>query len=70
MSYFGVHFSEKGITPDETKVQDLKDARKPLNSKEALSFVCMAQALCQDFVPKFSMIAAPIYKLTHKGAIY
>ena len=65
-----MNFSEKEITPDETKDQDLKDARKSVNSKEASSFVCMAQALCQDFVPKFSMIAAPIYKLTHRGAIY
>ena len=67
VAYFGVKFSAEGISPDTTKVEDLKAAEKPRNSKEALSFICMAQALCQDFVPKFSMLAAPIYKLTRKG---
>ena len=67
VSYFGVTFSDKGISPDPTKVNDLKAADRPKNGKEALSFICMAQALCQDFVPRFSMMAAPIYKLTHKG---
>ena len=54
VKYFGVAFTENGVHPDEEKVADLKAARPPKNAKEALSYVCMAQALCQDFVPNFA----------------
>ena len=46
VAYFGVKFSAEGIAPDQTKVEDLKAAARPNNGKEALSFICMAQALC------------------------
>lgn len=70
MKYFGVCFTKGGVVPDETKVKDLRAASAPENSKEALSFICMAQAVCQDFVPNFAQLAAPIYRLTHKGVKY
>ena len=29
VSYFGVSFTENGIHPDESKVKDLKNAKRP-----------------------------------------
>ena len=46
VTYFGVKFTPNGIEPDEQKITDLKEAEPPINAKEALSFICMAQALC------------------------
>jgi len=67
VSYFGVIFSKEGVSPDPKKVADLKNAEAPKSSKEVLSFICMAKAVAADFIPNFSQIAAPIYKLTRKG---
>ena len=45
-----MNLTENEIHPDESKVEDLKKAKGPENVRQARSFICMAQALCQDFV--------------------
>ena len=55
------------MSPDPRKVSALKAATRPINGKEALSFISMAKAISADFIPDFASIAAPIYNLTRKN---
>ena len=43
-------FTQRGIHADESKLEDLKNAKGLENVKEATFFICMVQALCQNLV--------------------
>ena len=43
MEFFGLVFSDKGVSPDPKKVADLHDAKESQNQSEVRSFLGMAQ---------------------------
>lgn len=63
--YLGHHISEKGILPDESKIQVLKTMSPPKNLKEVKSFIAFC-SYYRKFVKNFAQIALPLTKLTKK----
>ena len=56
--FFGLIFSEEGVSPDPEKVEAIRKADRPINAKEWSSFLGMASySAC--FISDFATIAAP-----------
>lgn len=64
--FLGHRISDKGILPDESKIETVKKYPKPINSAEVKRFVAFANYY-RRFIKNFSEIAAPLHKLTSKG---
>ena len=61
------HCLEQGmIGLQDVNVQKMRDAPRPTTKKEIRSFLGLA-GYCQDFIPNFAAIAAPLSDLTHKA---
>ena len=65
ISFFGFVFSEKGISPDPTKVEAIDKALLPTTVHAVRSFLGMA-TYCAKFIPNFSDVSEPLRKLTRK----
>ena len=63
--WFGMIISDKGISPDPTKVQALRHATPPTNKDEVLSFLCMINSH-KDFIPNLAGKTAHMRQLTKK----
>ncbi|WVZ51597.1 hypothetical protein U9M48_002727 [Paspalum notatum var. saurae] len=66
VSFLGHVINEKGISVDPSKVSAVVEWEKPSNVKEVRSFLGMA-GYYRRFVKEFSIIAKPLYMLTHKN---
>ena len=54
------------ITPNDDNLDKIARAKRPVTKKEVRSF-CGLLGYCQDYIPSFAIIAAPLTDLTKKG---
>jgi len=69
VSYLGFTITPEGIKPGKKRLKAIKDAKPPKDIKTIQSFV----ELCNFFrmhIKDFSLIAAPLFKLTRKNSGY
>ena len=66
VTFLGHIVSRKGIKPDPSKVDKVKNYPKPKKLKEVQAFLGLANYY-RRFIPKFADIAKPLRDLTHKG---
>lgn len=64
--FFGHKVSAAGISPDEKKVDAVKQARPPQTVSELRSFLGLAN-YCARYIPHFATIAEPLRQLTRMG---
>ena len=64
--FFGHKVSAAGISPDERKVDAVKQARVPQNISEPRSFLGLAN-YCARYISHFATIVEPLRHLTRAG---
>jgi hypothetical protein len=64
--FLGMVVSAKGLEPDTERVSVINDRKQPVNQRQVASFVATVNWYCR-FVPKFTVLAAPLYNLTKTG---
>jgi deoxyuridine 5'-triphosphate nucleotidohydrolase len=69
MRFLGHVISEQGIATDPQKVQAMKDLPPPKDVKELRAALGLF-GYYRGYIPKFSTIAAPLYRLFKKGQAY
>ncbi|GBG76937.1 hypothetical protein CBR_g23151 [Chara braunii] len=67
--YLGHRLSANGLEPEATKVEVIRKWPQPANVRELRSFLGLA-SYYRKFVPKFSVIAHPLSRLTSKNVAY
>jgi hypothetical protein len=65
LTYLGHTLSEDTLTPDSTKVEQLRNAARPTTKTEVRSFLGLA-GYYRKYVANFSAIASPLTDLTRK----
>ena len=65
--YLGYKVSQKGIAPDEGKVEAIRNLKSPESVKEVRSFLG-AVGYFRKMIPRFADISAPLIALTKKYA--
>ena len=66
MLFFGHVFSEKGISPDPTKVEALQRVAPPTSGSEVQSLLSSAE-FCSRFIKDFAVITRRLRKLACNG---
>ena len=69
ITFFGFVFSGKGISPDPTKVEAIKNAKPPTTISGVRSFLGMA-TYCAKFILNFSSVSQPLRDLTKKDVAF
>ena len=64
--FFGFVFSEKCITPSQTKIESIQNMQPPTNISELRSVLSMTIYLSR-FIPNYSMRIYPLLELTKKS---
>ncbi|GBG70434.1 hypothetical protein CBR_g6562 [Chara braunii] len=67
--YLGHRLSAAGLEPEATKVEVIQKWPQPANVRELRSFLGLV-SYYRKFVPKFSIIARPLSRLTSKNVSY
>ncbi|CAF1038215.1 unnamed protein product, partial [Brachionus calyciflorus] len=67
LTFFGMQFSDKGISIDMKKCDALLQARAPNTVGEVRSLLGLA-SYCSRFIPDYASVVEPLRKLTKKGA--
>ncbi|CAB4034991.1 Hypothetical predicted protein [Paramuricea clavata] len=67
--FFGLVFSDQGISTDPEKVEALQHLSAPSNQAELRSFLGMANYSSQ-FIHNYATIVAPLRDLTRKNVVY
>ena len=65
--FFGVIFSNKGLSPNPDKVEALTKLPAPMDTQEVRSFLGMLNFIA-PFIPNYFIITAPLCALTKKHA--
>ena len=65
ISFFGVIFSQDGISPDPAKVKAVREFSHPQNVKDLRNFLGMTN-YCLRFIEGYAEICRPLRELTHK----
>ena len=63
--YLGHTISDQGVSPDAIKIEAVKNFPKPTDLKSLRSFLGLA-SYYRRFIPGFSAVANPLFKLTRK----
>jgi hypothetical protein len=66
VTFLGHKISERGVEPDNRKVEAIMNFPRPNTTKQLKGFLGLA-GYYRKFVPHFSKIAAPLHKLLKKG---
>ena len=69
VTYLGFVVSQRGISPDPMKVEAVKSFPCPQNICSLRSFLGLA-SYYRRFIPKFSIVANPLFTLTKKDVPY
>ncbi len=69
ISFLGHVVTQEGIKMQPEKVRAIVDLPAPVKKEELHTFVGMC-AWYQSFIPNFSSIAAPLYKILSKNALF
>ncbi|GBG86664.1 hypothetical protein CBR_g41726 [Chara braunii] len=67
--YLGHRLSANGLEPEATKVEVIQNWPQPANVRELRSFLGLA-SYYRKFVPRFSIIAHPLSRLTSNNVAY
>ncbi|GBG72392.1 hypothetical protein CBR_g11970 [Chara braunii] len=67
--YLGHRLSVAGLEPEAIKVEVIRNWPQPVNARELRSFLGLA-SYCRKFVPRFSIVARPLSRLTSKDVPY
>ncbi|XP_055591293.1 uncharacterized protein K02A2.6-like [Uranotaenia lowii] len=67
LSFLGHHISIKGVLPAESKVDAIKQFRKPNDVEELRSFLGLVTYVGR-FLPDLGTVATPLRALTHQGS--
>ncbi|GBG73732.1 hypothetical protein CBR_g17072 [Chara braunii] len=67
--YLGHRLSAAGLEPEATKVEVIRNWPQPANIRELRSFLGLT-SYYRKFVPRFSIIARPLSRLTSKNVLY
>ncbi|GBG89433.1 hypothetical protein CBR_g49224 [Chara braunii] len=67
--YLGHRLSVAGLELEATKIEVIRDWPQPANIRELRSFLGLA-SYYRKFVPRFSIIARPLSRLTNKNVSY
>ena len=62
LDFFGLHFSNKGISLNESKLEALMNSKRPENKKDIHSFLGLG-TYCSKFIDKYSYDAAILWKI-------
>ncbi|KAK3700539.1 hypothetical protein QZH41_000759 [Actinostola sp. cb2023] len=65
--FFGFKVSAAGLSPDQKKIDAVKEARAPTNAAEVRSFLALVN-YCARFIPEFATMSEPLRQLTRKYA--
>ena len=66
LDFYGLVFSEEGMSPDPQKVEDLKNLAVPRNSEELQSLIGML-GFSSRFIPNYSTLTDPLRQLIKKN---
>lgn len=69
VQYLGHVFNQSGVHPTAEKARAILEAPTPKNLKEVRSFLGLCN-FYNRFIPNFSTVFAPLYKLTRKNASF
>ena len=69
IKFLGHLVSHKGMKPDPSNVQKIKDMEPPKNPKQVRRFIGMT-GFYRKFIDAYAKIAAPLTNLTKKGIIF
>ena len=69
VEYLGYRVSGDGIIADPVKVKAVQNFPTPVDVKQVRSFLGLA-SYYRRFIPKFSVIAKPLYNLTKKDTVF
>ena len=69
VKFYGMVFSNKGIHPDPTKVNDLRNAETPKDKNELRSFLGMTN-FSSRFIPDYSTLTADLRHLLKNDTIW
>ena len=67
--FYGLIFSAEGTKPDPARIDNLVKTAPPKNASEVRSFLGMANT-CQDYIPQYASISAPLRELTKKNTAF
>ena len=65
--FFGFKISANGISPDDKKVEAVRNARPPTTAAEVRSFLGLVN-YCARFIPNFATLAEPLRQLTRSDS--
>lgn len=66
VTYLGYIFDSRGVHPNPEKVRAILEAPQPINVKQLQSFMGLCNVY-RRFIPKFSIVMAPLYNLLRKN---
>jgi hypothetical protein len=69
LTFFGLRFSESGISPTEDRCRALREATAPENAKDLHSFLCTA-LYSSRFMKDLHVILEPLRALTRAGSTW
>ncbi|CAI6348579.1 unnamed protein product [Macrosiphum euphorbiae] len=69
VKFLGFIFDEKGVYPDQERIQSIQNLKEPTNKKELQSFLGMVNYL-REFIPNMSEITGSLRSLLKKNIIW